>query len=390
MRYTLLALILALLVACAPINEQPENVTSDMPVDDVERAPSQPDEPKETASDAKFTVEYTEGDLIVLRPKAIDPDSDKITYAFTEPFNEDGEWQTAIGDAGSYFVAVTARDGKGARATETVRVIVSRANRPPSIECSTIIVNEGQQVNLHDLCTVSDEDNEEVIVTYSGWMTSWRYDTTYDDAGIHTVTITASDRRKNEVLHTVKKDVMVTVKNVNRAPVFSDDFPVLIRAKENDVVTLPKLLVDDPDTDAIRVTFSEPFDKNGVWKTGLGDAGSYDVDVVASDGESTTKRTVRVEISLLNTAPLLKEIPDIVVDEGQLIKLPISATDREGDKLSITVSGWMNSEEYQTSYDDAGVYTVKVTVSDGTFVTDDVVQVTVNDVNRPPVFVTPG
>ncbi len=340
--------------------------------------------------DAKFTVTGVEGDLVRLNPRAIDPDEDSITYSFGAPFNANGEWQTQVGDEGTSYVAVSATDAKGARTSETVKVVIARADRPPTIECGAIVVNEGDVVDLHQGCAISDEDNEEVAVTYGGWMDSSRYQATYDDAGTHTVLISASDKRDGKIIHTVRQNVTVTVKNVNRAPVFSADFPTSIKATEGDVITLPRDLISDPDKDKVSVTFSEPLDASGVWKTKLGDAGAYDIDVVASDGMTTAKRTVHVEISLRNTAPTLKPIPDIAVDEGQTVTLPISATDREGDPLDVKVSGWMDSPTRKTTYDDAGNYTVKVSVSDGTFTADQVVRVTVRDVNRPPVFVTPA
>ena len=46
----------------------------------------------------------------------------------------------------------------------------------------------------------------------------------------------------------------------------------------------------------------------------------------------------------------------------------------------------MNSPTYTTTYDDAGVYSVTVVVSDGQYTTDQTFKVTVLDVNMPPVF----
>jgi hypothetical protein len=92
----------------------------------------------------------------------------------------------------------------------------------------------------------------------------------------------------------------------------------------------------------------------------------------------------------LNTPPVLKLIPDITVREGEMVKLPIVATDREGDKLTITVSGWMTADTKKTDYGDAGEYTAKVVVADGEYETSQVVHVTVLKVNRPPVFVVPA
>ena len=337
----------------------------------------------------RFTIKGVEGDLMQLKPEAVDPDGDKITYTFTLPFDRNGNWQTKLGDEGKYTVIVTASDGKTST-SETVLVLIGRANRAPVINCQAITVSEGDKIDLHDGCSVTDEDNAEIVVTYSGWMDSWRYQTTYDDAGTHTVVITASDKRDRETLHTVIKEVEVVVKNTNRAPVFSDSFPVEISAIENDIIALSRDAVSDPDGDKVTLTFSAPFDKDGVWKTKIGDAGSYTVDVVASDSGTTTKRTVVIKVGLLNTAPVLKTISDITVKEGETVKLPISATDREGDKLTVTISGWMTTDAYKTTYNDAGSYTAKVTVTDGEFTTIQVVNIVVVDVNRPPVFVTPA
>jgi hypothetical protein len=86
----------------------------------------------------------------------------------------------------------------------------------------------------------------------------------------------------------------------------------------------------------------------------------------------------------------LREIRPITVDEGEKIVLPISATDREGDTLTTDITGWMTADTYQTTYSDAGEYTVTISVTDGEYTATQKVDITVRDVNRPPVFVTPA
>src|SRR3989338_8854050 len=56
-----------------------------------------------------FTV--TEGELVKIKLKATDPDGNPLTYNFSWPLNEKGEWQTKTGDAGQYNVVVTVSDG---------------------------------------------------------------------------------------------------------------------------------------------------------------------------------------------------------------------------------------------------------------------------------------
>ena len=80
----------------------------------------------------------------------------------------------------------------------------------------------------------------------------------------------------------------------------------------------------------------------------------------------------------------------VVVREQKTIEIPIDATDREGDELEVTVKGWMNTQEYTTTYDDAGEYTVTVIVSDAEFETKQTFKVSVLDKNRPPIFKVPA
>ncbi len=59
---------------------------------------------------------------------------------------------------------------------------------------------------------------------------------------------------------------------------------------------------------------------------------------------------------------MLDPISDIAVNEGDTVTLNPTATDPDGDALTYTYSGWMTSASYTTGYNDAGTYTVTVTV----------------------------
>ncbi len=351
-----------------PVNETPvvENV-------------SVPSEEPEMVSekDVAYTITVTEGDLVKLDLKAVDPDGDPITYTFTEPLNAQGRWQTKIGDEGRYLVTVTASDGK-LSTSEDVLIIVKRANRPPVIECpDTVTVKEGETVNLD--CNIYDEEGDNIIVSYGGWMTSSTKKTTFDDAGEYTVIVRASDGHGQTT-----KEVKVVVEDVNRPPVIEPIENITVM-ETNFVSVSPK--VSDPDGDDVVVSFSKPLDENGEWQTEDGDAGTYEVTVTASDGQAVSKQKFTITVTQINTAPVLKPIDDITVEEGDLIRIPVNAYDPEGDKITVTFSGFMDSQEYRTTYDDAGVYQETVTVSDGVLSTSQTFTITVLDKNRPPVFV---
>jgi len=373
----------ALALAGCELSMQDNNATQEIPPVSINVTMPEPGETTEESAlpTDGVVIEYVEGDLVYLKPEAVDPDKDVITYYFTSPLNENGKWQTKEGDAGKYLVTVTASDGK-AETKQDVIIIIHKANKAPVIECQPeIIVKEGDMLNIN--CNIYDPEGDSVVVEYSGFMKTSSYQTTFADAGEYTVQVKARDKNR-EASQTVK----IKIEDVNRAPEIKNVADV-VKAMEEDIITLvPE--TTDPDGNKVTLTYSEPFDSKGVWKTMIGDAGSYKASIVASDGKATTKKEFLVEIGMKNTAPVLKKINDITVYEGETIKIPAEATDRENDKVEITVKGWLNTLEYTTTYDDAGEYTVTVAASDGEYEAKQTFKVTVLDRNRAPVFKIPA
>ena len=338
-----------------------------------------------------YTITAVGGDLVKIDLKAKDPDGDKLKYDYTKPFNDNGLWQTEDGDAGKYLTKVTVSDGK-LSSTADVLVIVKPSNKAPIIDClDDLTIKEGETVELK--CNFFDKENDPLVIEYSGWMTSPTYTTNYDTAGDHKVFIKVSDG-----FHNMTKTIDVTVEDVDRAPIFEKKLKD-ITVVETDIVTL-KPEVTDPDKDTIKLTYSEPFDSKGTWKTKIGDAGTYPVSVVASDGTLTTKETFTLTVKMLNTAPVLSLIPNMTVNEGDAVLIKPDVADREDDVISIVYSGWMKTSSYTTTYDDANPngcnangctarYKVTVTVSDGQYSATQDVYISVVDKNRPPTFVWP-
>ncbi len=158
-------------------------------------------------------VSVKEGDKITVKPSASDPDGDKVAFTFTSPLGPDGTWQTTSSDVGKYTVNVTAASGQLSAST-SFAITVNSLNKAPVIQMSdTLTVDEGQTVTLTPIIT--DPEGDELTITYSGWIKSNTYTTTYEDQGTHLVTITVSDG-----INSVKKDVTVVVNDVNRAPTF--------------------------------------------------------------------------------------------------------------------------------------------------------------------------
>ncbi|MFP4403713.1 MAG: hypothetical protein ACLFPJ_05150 [Candidatus Woesearchaeota archaeon] len=163
------------------------------------------------------SIQVTEGEKVVADVEAYSDDDDRdVALTFSAPLDNNGEWQTQIGDAGTYSITVTASDGE-LETTKTFSVVVENVNRAPVITHPdelefTVIKGETKTITLNP--EVTDPDGDEVTVTYSGFMTTNTTTIDENDEGSHTVTITASDE-----LTQVSSDVTIIIE-VDAPPEF--------------------------------------------------------------------------------------------------------------------------------------------------------------------------
>jgi len=372
-----------------------------------------------------------EGDLVRIMLSAEDRDNDNLAYIFTRPLNQSGEWQTAQGDEGVYNATVFATDGEfviedyiviivldnpdldedescicNTCTTHTVEITTSTAdsttteaeqatteesttteqstttemvvsttiNSAPTFQkISNITVNEGEEIIIPVFA--SDAENDNIIITYSGWLTSGSYVTNHDDAGKYTVTVTITDG-----LNEVSQDVGITVLDKNRAPTILG--PEEITATEGDtIVIVPDAM--DLDGDNIVFTYSGWMDTNS-YTTNFNDAGVHTVKLYADDGKHKSYKDIKVYVEDTNRNPTISGLGNITVSEGESFTITGDYDDADEDSLSVTYSGWINTQSYTTTYDDSGVHTVYVNVSDGKTSIVTPVTVIVNNVNRAP------
>jgi len=118
-----------------------------------------------------------------------------------------------------------------------------------------------------------------------------------------------------------------------------------------------------------------------------------------SEGNSAQSNAVTLQVEGGNNPPVLDFIPDITVDETQLVKITPHATDADGDAITYSFTAPLNANgEWQTDYSSAGAYTTTVTATDATGLkAAQDVKITVRNVNRAPAItkinginVTPG
>ena len=295
-----------------PKIEEPEEITEI----------TEPEEEKETEEITKEEVGKSEGeakviiaeetDLVSLKPKASDPDQDKLSFSYTTPLDSEGKWQTAYGDEGEYTITITVSDGT-LSTTKDVLIVINKKEEAPVIdeavpEDDTLETKEDSKLEF----SVKASDLNKDPLTYSWKLDggdvstkeSYTYDVGYDAAGDHTVKVQVTDGIKE-----ASKIWAVKVDNVNRKPALEGIGD--IKVKEREVVIIePK--ASDPDDDGL--TFNIDSDKfvskegRFEWETTYDDAGEYTVKVTASDGTDEESQEVKIVIENVNRPPVIEDI----------------------------------------------------------------------------------
>ena len=267
----------------------------------------QPTEEK-VISEESAVIIGQETEIIRLLPEAEDPDNDILTYIYTSPFDSNGEWQTAYGDAGQYDITVTVSDSKDS-VTKKVLVVINKKEEPPVItefqpNSAKIDANEDSTIEFG----IKADDVNKDTLTYSwrvdnlekGTESDFSYYLGFDDSGQHNLEVAVSDGTE-EVL----KGWELDVKNINRKPMLEsiDDITV----SETETVKIePKS--SDPDNDQLTFKISEPVGDDGIWETTYDNAGNYNIVVSVSDGTDTVSQDVRLTVENVNRPPVIKGI----------------------------------------------------------------------------------
>jgi len=168
---------------------------------------------------------------------------------------------------------------------------------------------------------------------------------------------------------------------VNDAPVAADDVDSTL---EDETVHVHVLANDtDVDGDTLTIT-SATGASHGTLSTAITDAVAYtptpgycgpdQFDYEISDGHGgTATATVHVNVVCVNEAPVAAAVPDQSTPWGDLVDLPLSATDADGDSLSWSLSSGPAGSSVTTAGEflwtptstQVGSHQVTVTVSDG-------------------------
>jgi len=120
--------------------------------------------------------------------------------------------------------------------------------------------------------------------------------------------------------------------------------------------------------------------------------GNFRWAVNCTDGFNTVQSETRIFTINEPKAPVIKNINNITVNEGQNATVSINATDANNDSLTYSIEDsrfiQLNSNTFfwQTNYSDSGTYSFNAVVNDGIFNTTQNFNVIVTNVNEPPYF----
>ncbi len=434
-----------------------------------------------------FVIQET--DKLSLGINATDPDADRLTINYSFPLNNEGEWQTGYGDAGTYNPTITVSDG-ATSASEGISIIVNKKEEPPVIDSfapveESLKISEGQSLDFK--VSASDLNNDKLGYEWllDGSKTKdgadYTYDAGYNDAGAHKISVRVSDGATTisreweldvedvdvqELLNGIKdivvdendiarlelpdfqgyglaysisgplgdknewktsyedagdyniavnvqgrgfagnKSVKISVNDVDRPPVFEKISDKVINENEELAVTLN---AQDPDGD--NVTYSAGSLPEGakldgnvftwrpsydtVKKEGLVNivldkfrilSNSFSIQFDAVSKGKKAVQTAVITVRDVNRPPAIEDLEPIIVNEGGTVRIVPNAYDLDGDRVSLSYSGFISSDTYESSYGDAGTYHVKVTASDGLLETSKFVQIIITHIDRQPIF----
>jgi len=125
--------------------------------------------------------------------------------------------------------------------------------------------------------------------------------------------------------------------------------------------------------------------------------GMYNITVIVSDGSLNVSRNISVIVALPGE-PVLFRTGDRTIRENETLIIQLNATDLDGDVLTygtnamqilpgtVSFNATNGLFAWTPGYDDSGNYTVIFNVTDGNFTASETVNITVQNVNRPPVL----
>ncbi len=352
---------------------------------------------------------------------ATDPDpGSSVTYSLTSPpagmtiGSSSGviNFTPANADVGDHTITVVAKDNTNRTATQSYTLTVINVNDAPVIT-STPITTGTQDQPYSYAFTANDVDAGDVLTLSAITLPSWLLFNTNtgvlagtprnaDAFAANNVTLRVSDGTV-----AVTQSFSITVANVNDPPVLA---PIGNKAVNENANLSFSVGATDPDP-GTTLTLSVTGLPTGAafnaatgafsWTPSSADIGNHSVTFTASDGALTDQETINIAVGNVNDPPVLDAVGDKSVNEGVTLSFTVTASDPDGTTPTLNAVGEPGADPFlagatfnaatgafswATDFTDSGTYFVTFSASDSEFTDTEIVQITVAEVNRPPVI----
>ena len=352
---------------------------------------------------ALTTIDVAEGDLVRFNVTTQDLDNDTVSLKYSYPLDSNGEWQTGYEDAGEHPTQVMVLDQES-NSTKDVIIRVANTNRAPE-KFGHLVVNEGETAHLSTIFIDPDGDS----LTYFAdefFDEDGNWDVTFFDAGEYDISIIAFDGAAE-----FESVVKITVNDVETPPIFVTEGSLFVRENE----MLQQIFeVNDPEGDNVTLSvvaapFGVEINNNTLrWtpnydvvqrRTGffakllntfrldklITQKKPFTLELQACGKELCTNNEYFLIVENVNRAPTLDsvEVEDIL--ENEILEVVARGSDPDGDVLRYFFGKPVSKDgTWETGYEDAGDYTIPVTVSDGSFTQTQEISFSIGAGNRPP------
>ena len=303
-------------------------------------------------------LEVEEEELVRLVINATDPDGDPLTMRYSLPFNENGTWQTVLGDEGEYNSSVFVQDSGGDSVAQNITLRVLHKNIPPPSADQNVAVRENELLAV----VLPNESRRGIRVAYRvelpegaelqenriTWKPSfatvkadpffiapllhkWGLLKSYSLEQKKRINISVTGTTENR---STTSTIWIDVTNNNRAPVFLD-VPETMTVAEGETLVI-NYTVSDPDEDKLFIFCSGLRQKNGA-TINYEEAGNQSVELKLSDGMLQVPHTIAVTVLNTNQDPTIVQKNKYTIEEGTTKSIPLIAADPDEDVLQFSL-----------------------------------------------------
>ena len=302
------------------------------------------------------TFVYNETEQVSLWTDATDPDNQKLSYKYSKPLNNKGDWQTDYGDSGEYKIIITVSDGE-LSASEDVLVVVNKKEMPPTIDkiepnAKEVEIDEGKILKFK--VWASDLNKDELSYTWflngkkADEGNEFAFSTDYNSKGSYEIRIVISDGK-----YEASNGWDVEVKDL-------DINGLLDSIEDIEVTETEEVRLNLPDFKGYGLSYeiSDPVGGDNYWLTNYTSEGEYLAKVSVEGKGFSGSKDVKVVV-LNKDRPAEFEIKGIYfVKENEDLRIELKANDPDGDKISFSASELPEGSsfeddvfEWKTDYD---------------------------------------